>query len=295
MTRTVTDTAILLGAMQSPFGSVAGQSLPGEYTQFLKRGSLKGRRIGMDTRYFTEDYGGEEDIVAVVMHALSVMESLGATIVETDTGDPFQWFDDEFTALLYEFKGDIAAYLAGLQKTSMRTLDDLIAFNIAHCPAEMRYFNQDVFELSNSTSGDLTDAEYVTARTQSVLLTRTGIDSAMQRDNLDAILAPSWSYSTSVSAVAGYPDLALPLGLTTRGRPAGLCLYAGFLDEPMLLALAYDLEQEIQPRIQPQFAGTVPPTPPDAGICAALPGTPHLFKGRAHIPYHIGTGKPFKR
>src|SRR5437763_8312319 len=40
MGRSVTDVAILLGIMQTPFGAVAGQPLPSDYTQFLQRGSL---------------------------------------------------------------------------------------------------------------------------------------------------------------------------------------------------------------------------------------------------------------
>jgi amidase len=35
MARSVTDVAILLGIMQTPFGSVAGHTLPSDYTQFL--------------------------------------------------------------------------------------------------------------------------------------------------------------------------------------------------------------------------------------------------------------------
>ena len=42
MARSVTDVAILLGIMQTPFGAVAGQPLPSDYTQFLQRGSLHG-------------------------------------------------------------------------------------------------------------------------------------------------------------------------------------------------------------------------------------------------------------
>ena len=67
--------------------------------------------------------------VAFAENALSVMESLGATIVDTDTGDVFAYTDDEFTALLYEFRAQIADYLATLTHTNMRTLADLIAFN----------------------------------------------------------------------------------------------------------------------------------------------------------------------
>ena len=43
-----------------------------------------------------------------------------------------------------------------------------------------------------------------------------------------------------------------------------------FLDEPKLIALAYDLEQELGPRDIPKFLGSVPGPFADAGICAAL-------------------------
>src|SRR5436853_4673635 len=169
MARSVTDVAILLGALQSPFGSVLGHQLPHDYTQFLQRGSLQGARIGRDVRYFDYSYygsgiPGDQNTVAVAEHALSVMESLGATIVDTDTGDVFAYTGDEFTALLFEFKAQIAEYLATLSHTNMRTLADLIAFNNAHCPQEFVYYGQEVFEASEATSGDLNDPTYVAAR-----------------------------------------------------------------------------------------------------------------------------------
>ena len=43
MARTVTDVAILLGVMQSPFGEVLGHPLPTDYTQFLDANSLRGQ------------------------------------------------------------------------------------------------------------------------------------------------------------------------------------------------------------------------------------------------------------
>ena len=45
----------------------------------------------------------------------------------------------------------------------MRTLADLIAFNLAHCTEEMKYFGQEVFELAEATSGDLSDPIYLEA------------------------------------------------------------------------------------------------------------------------------------
>ena len=292
MCRTVTDVAIMLGVMQTPAS---------DYTPFLQRGALNGARIGIDQRYFTEDYGGEPDLVAVAQQGLDVMQQLGATLVLTDTGDPFaddfKFYDDELTVLLYEFKGQIADYLATLTHTNTRTLADLIAFNIAHCEEEMKYFGQEIFELSEQTSGDLTDPIYLAARMANLIFAQGGINGALQKDKLDAIVAPTYSFASSPAAVAGYPDLSIPVGLTPEGKPAGLWMYSGALSEGTLIGLAYDLEQEISPRSQPEFLGAVPPEPPDAGICSGLGSAtrPQLVNGRARIARHLGTGKAFNR
>ena len=67
--------------------------------------------------------------------------------------------------------------------------------------------------------------------------------------------------------MSGYPSIALPIGITAEGKPAGLLMYAGFLDEPELIAYAYDLEQALDVRRQPQLLGAVS-DPPDAGLCS---------------------------
>src|SRR6184192_2664571 len=118
MARSVTNIAILLGIMQS------AQT---DYTPLLQRGALAGKRIGRDVRYFVYSYygsgiPGDELTVAFAENALSVMERLGATVVDTDTGDVFAYSGDEFTALLYEFRAQIADYLATLTHTDMHTL-----------------------------------------------------------------------------------------------------------------------------------------------------------------------------
>src|SRR5438477_11521554 len=81
MARSVTDVAILLGALQSPFGRVVGQPLPDDYTQFLQRGALRGARIGRDVRYFDYSYygsgiPGDHSTVGYAEHAWDVMRHL---------------------------------------------------------------------------------------------------------------------------------------------------------------------------------------------------------------------------
>ena len=293
--RTVTDLAILLGVMRTPFAPVLGHALPNDYTSFLDRHSLAGKIIGVDERYLTADYFGQPDIIEVFNRGLDAVAALGATVVPCDTGDIFAYGSDEFTVLLMEFKVQIAAYLAGLAHTSMRTLSDLIAFNLRHCPAEMPYYGQEIFEIADSTSGDLTDPAYLAARANCLLLSRAqGIDQVLAA-GIDAIVAPSYSFASTPAAVAGYPNIAIPVGLTAEGKPAGMWMYAGFLQEPKLLAFAYALEQALHPRTAPEYLGSLQPFPPDPGICAALPKKPHVFTEKAFLPVHLGTGRPFTR
>src|SRR5919108_2438041 len=58
MARSVTDVAILLGVLQSPFGEVLGHQLPSDYTQFLDPNALDGAVIGRDVRFFDYSYYG---------------------------------------------------------------------------------------------------------------------------------------------------------------------------------------------------------------------------------------------
>ena len=275
MGRSVTDIAILLGIMQSP---------QTDYTPLLQRGALAGKRIGRDVPYFDYSYygsgiPGDEETVAFADHALDVMRSLGATIINTDTGNVFAYTDDEFTALLYEFRAQIADYLQTLSKTSMRTLADLIAFNNAHCPQELVYYGQEIFEIADQLPGYPNDPTYVAARNHATGAARAGIDGAMARHHLDAIVAPHLTNSTG-PAVAGYPNFSMPVGIRSSGRPAGMLMYSTAFREAQLIAMAYDLEQALHARQQPQFLGAIQPIP-NAGLCTQ----PHQPQGKQHLPH----------
>jgi amidase len=282
MARSVTDVAILLGALQSPFGEVIGHQLPDDYTQFLDPNALDGAVIGRDVRFFDYSYygsgiPGDELTVAFAENALSVMESLGATVVDVDTGDVFAYNGDEFTALLYEFRAQIADYLATLTHTDMHTLADLIAFNDAHCVQEMPYYDQDVFLLSEQFPGYPNDPAYIAARTHARTAARSGIDSVIN-SGVDAIVAPHLTNSTG-PAVAGYPNLSIPVGIRDSGRPAGMLMYSTFLHEPQLIGFGYALEQALNVRQQPQFLGSIIPIP-NADLC-----TGHQNHGQPHLPH----------
>ena len=274
MARSVTDVAILLGIMQSP---------QTDYTPLLQRGALQGKRIGRDVRFFDYSYygsgiPGDELTVGFANNALSVMQSLGARIVDIDTGDVFAYNGDEFTALLYEFRAQIADYLAMLTHTTMGTLADLIAFNNAHCNQEMPYYDQDVFLLAEQFVGYPNDPNYIAARTHATNTARAGIDDALARHHLDAIVAPHLTNSTG-PAVAGYPNFSMPVGIRSSGRPAGMLMYSTAFHEAQLIAMAYDLEQALNARQQPQLLGSIQPIP-NGGFC-----TGHQNRGQPHLPH----------
>jgi amidase len=86
--RNVTDAAVLLSAISAPDPSdVVNQRAPGgpppghNYLPYLKRGALKGARIG----YSTADEPSDAPSAAVWNAALAALRADGATLVETDT------------------------------------------------------------------------------------------------------------------------------------------------------------------------------------------------------------------
>jgi hypothetical protein len=70
-------------------------------------------------------------------------------------------------------------------------------------------------------------------------------------------------------------------------------MYSGFLQEPTLIALAYDLEQEMQARTPPRFQGAVPPEPPDAKLCDPASSLAAQASSIRNLPmwWHLGTSR----
>src|SRR5690606_22715115 len=197
MARTVADAAILLGAMtgedprDSATVAAAGHALA-DYTPFLDPRGLEGARIGVARKHFF-GYSPEADRLAE--DAIEAMKQAGAEIIDpADIPHVGEYDDTQYTVLLYEFKADLNAYLAERQPESgVRTLRDLIEFNIENRDREMPYFGQEIFELAEA-KGPLTETEYLDALAKNHRLSREeGIDAAMDEHGLDVIVAPTGS------------------------------------------------------------------------------------------------------
>ena len=276
MARSMRDAALLLDAMRVPGRHVHGHWVPRSYTHYLEVDGLVGANLAYDQRFVHGPYGpGDDDVLAVIDHALDRMRRAGATITSVTSVDPAKPdksgripFDDEFTVLLFEFKVQIAEYLSRLRNTTMRTLADLIAFNQAHCGQELKWFGQEVFEAAEATSGNLKDPEYLAAKATNQGYGR-GLINGYLHKGFDAVITPSGSFGTSPAAVAGYPSMSIPVGYTAAGRPVGLWFASGFMREPQLIRIGYALEHLLHARVAPQLRGTVPPDPKPFPGCAA--------------------------
>jgi amidase len=270
MARTVTDAAILLGALTgiderdaSTKGS-AGKSMT-DYTKFLDPNGLKGARIGVNRKAF----GFNDKVDAQMNDLILEMKKLGAIMVDpANIQTSGQFGDSEYKVLLYEFKADLNAYLSKLDPDlPAHSLKDLIDFNEKNKEKEMPYFGQDIF-IEAESKGPLTTKEYLNALKQDHLLTRNkGIDFVLQKFKLDALIAPTngpaWITDylngdhftggfSSASAVAGYPHITIPAGYIS-GIPLGISFFASAYSEPTLIKLAFAFEQAIKARVAPKF------------------------------------------
>ena len=194
--RTVADAAAVLGPLtgvdpRDPFTAASAGNSFTDYTQFLDPNGLAGARIGVARELFF--FSPETE--AAMEEAVAALGALGATVVDPVSFPSFAEFSTspaEFDVLLFEFKTDVALYLE-TRIGGPKTLADLIAFNNANAAAEMTWFGQEIFELSE-TFGPLTDPAYLQALADSHRISRDeGIDAVMDAEALDAIVAPTGS------------------------------------------------------------------------------------------------------
>jgi amidase len=258
MERTVLGAALLMNAMD------AGDA---DYTAALAPGALQGVRIGV----LRTAQGSNPDIIARFDTALEVMKGQGAELVEiTEFDAPPEFWPASLLVLEYEFKASLNAYLAAAPPAvTARTLAEVIAYNKDNAAEELALFGQDLFEASDAL-GPLTDEAYVNALKLVQSATReNGIDKLLADHNVSVLIAPSgpvaprvdpvngdvwpeWAGAGWAAAVAGYPNLTVPMG-DVHGVPVGISFMGGKGTDAAILAYGYAYEQASGIRLTPKY------------------------------------------
>jgi amidase len=275
--RTVADAAAVLSALvgvdpRDPATAASSGHFSTDYTQFLDADGLRGARIGVMRGGGVTGYHRETD--RVYEESIEAMADAGAVIVDPadiPTIDELNADAAEFIVLVYEFKRDLNAYLATRTGVPVHSLADIIAFNNSHAEQELKWFGQELMELAEQDP--FTEQEYLDALERGHRLAGTeGIDAALAKDNLDALVAPTGSpawttdlvngdhflgASSGAAAVAGYPIINVPAGFAF-GLPLGISFFGTAFSEAKLIKLASGFEAVTKARRPPTYIESLP-------------------------------------
>jgi amidase len=221
--------------------------------------------------------GTSEGTEPVYNAALEVLKAQGAELIEIPRETLEDLSQEQLTVLYYDFKQDLAAYLATTSpdKVKVRTLADLMEFN--KTDEHEKVHGQEVFEFAEATS-NFDAQEYKDARATGLRKARTdGIDKWLADNNITAVLAltngPGGKvnpdgfipphgitkredkgdkppHATTYASIAGYPNLTVPMGLV-GDMPVGLTFIGPAWSEQTLLSYGYAYEQASHARVPP--------------------------------------------
>ncbi len=274
MGRSVEDVATLLSALTAVDPEDAAMKTPGrkaedDYTKVLERDGLKGKRLGVVRSLF----GAGLQHKKVTDAALKELERLGATLVDVEL--PRLDGAAQMEVLLTELKASLGEYLKKRRPDAdVKTLADVIAFNEKNADRELFFFGQDLL-VQAQAKGPLTAPAYKKALDAGKKAAgKQGIDAALAKNKLDALVAgamePAWLLDPvlgdavdvvsgySHAAIAGYPSITVPCGLV-GGLPVGLLFFGAAFSEALLLKLAFSYEQSSQARTAPTYAVSATP------------------------------------
>jgi amidase len=292
LARTVTDAAILLGAMSGydPSDAATAACLdPGncesDYTKFLDKHALRGARIAVPrVPYWTGFSSAQQQIMIDAIEALRREGAFVADPYEIPNQAAISAFgicvsfpapSNCSTVLMYGQKHDLNNYLATRPSAPVHTLADIIAFNNANPTVALKY-GQAIFlaaDQLDTSPGSADTQRYLADRALDLAVTRTGLNAVFNGpdgiegtdDDFDAILFPQ-NRGAGAPAKAGYPSIVVPggfvppAGAVVNPSPFGVTFTGRAFSEATLIALAYAFEQSTRHR---QAPASTPPLATD--------------------------------
>jgi amidase len=299
MARTVTDMVALLNVIagadpNDPLSVDVHTKYPrdrADFTQFLKKGSLKGARLGVARDFF----GGDPDIDRLAEAALATMRALGAELVDVRLDPEFLNFyvrgagPNIRRPSDYRFRKDWEAYLTTLGPNVPKTVAEFIRIyetQVAKSPLPVEASVLDLLKRAAVTS---TDDPVYRNLIDNVLPTATALKLAIfDTHKIDALVFP---YQTSFAAAiknpaargddsaagrsprppdpatmagygsVGFPGIVVPMGFGSRGLPMTISFMGRPYGEGQLIGFAYDYEQASRLRRPSRL---LPPLPGEA-------------------------------
>jgi amidase len=271
MTRSVRDAAIMLTAMAGSdpqdIATADADRWRGNYAAGLSVDGLTAMRIGV--------IRAPDADAALFDAAIAKLKEGGAEVILLDASkiDRQKIGEGEYKVLLAELKVDLASYLQGLPDGLVphKTLADIIAFNKANADKELQYFGQDIFETADKEKG-LDDPFYLEALATSRGLATNALNQMFTSNKVDVIIAQtngaawvstlgkgdafSGPSASQLPAVAGFPHLTVPMGLSD-GLPIGLSFIGPKWHDHAVLKAGFAYEQLSKAKVAPMFPATI--------------------------------------
>jgi amidase len=253
MARTVTDAAILLGALEGavpdPYDPATRTCRPPsnrDYTAHLKRDGLKGARIGIPRAFFYDKVtppgeatarGGLNDAQATAMaDAIEILRREGAIIVDPvivpsvadpDPANNYLTFpicagspqakgsDAKCTIVLkYGMKRDFNVWLRTLGPSApVKTLTELRDFNKARTSAGTLKYGQSRLDISDEIDLEADRARYEADRAKDIALGGSKGIDAALKEHQLDALLFPGGSGADIAARPGYPTVMVPFGL----------------------------------------------------------------------------------
>jgi amidase len=220
-------------------------------------------RIGVVKEWVTQNPGTNQ-----LFQALISKLSKQVKIVEISLPAPSdQEGESEFKVLMHELNEDLASYLATRQGARVKTLQDVVDFNIANSNSELQHFGQEYFEMALKLGGRTSDYQKLRSQNLDWALNKVLTPAFEKFDILiGETYAPAWksnlgggddygsaSWISMAPAIAGTPIGALPMGLVD-GLPVAVGVVARANQEDRLVQAMALIERVLDLGVlQPTF------------------------------------------
>ncbi len=246
MARTVKDAATLFNAMIGyDEKDVMTEKMKDkeriDYTKDLSIDGLKGKKIGL---LFSVDQQ-DENRKAVAEKVRKDLQDAGAILtdyIQLNNGGV-----DNLQTLEYEFKHNVNDYFSQQKNVPVKSLEEIIAFNKKDSKRRIKY-GQTLIEGSEKSA--ITKEEFENVVQTSQENAKKELDRYLVEKGLDALVMIN-NDEVLLSAVAGYPELAVPAGYDKNREPIGVVFVGKQFGERELFNIGYAYEQQSKNRKSP--------------------------------------------